>query len=183
MDGDAQARLFIALWPNAQVRHVLRAWRDAWQWPRGASPVKPERLHMTLHFLGSVGVERIPALREALARVPFEAFELEFGVQKLWPHGIAVMEPLSTPVQLVQLHSDIGAALESLQMPVEARAYKPHVTLARRALQAGVPELGPSLKWNIDGFALMESAAGGYTVLEHYKQPQNRRSRESGNPY
>ncbi|RJG15219.1 RNA 2',3'-cyclic phosphodiesterase [Massilia cavernae] len=169
MHGDPQARLFIALWPDAQVRHALREWRDAWQWPRGSSPVKPERLHMTLHFLGSVSVGRILELREALSRVRSEAFELEFGVQKLWPHGIAVMEPLSAPEQLLRLHQDTGAALESLRMPVEERVYKPHVTLARRAVKAEVPEPGPALKWAVDGFALMESAASGYTVVEQFR--------------
>jgi RNA 2',3'-cyclic 3'-phosphodiesterase len=168
MNRDAQSRLFIALWPDAQVRHVLHAWRDLWDWPRGSSPVKHERLHMTLHFLGSVSTSRIPELRQALA-VPFEPFELEFGQPKLWPHGIAVLEPNAAPGQLVQLHADLGAALQRLDMPVEERAFKPHVTMARRAVKAAVPEGGPDLTWAVDGYALMESTAGGYTVLEHYK--------------
>ena len=167
MDGDAQSRLFIALWPDPRVRHLLREWRDAWEWPRGASPVKNERLHMTLHFLGSVSSARIPELREALA-LPFEPFELEFGEQKLWKHGIAVMEPHAPPGQLVQLHATLGEALTRLEMPVEERAFKPHVTLARRAVKAAVPASGPTLTWAVKGYALMESAAGGYTVLQNY---------------
>lgn len=168
MSGDAQSRLFIALWPDPQVRQVLRTWRDAWDWPRGATPVKNERLHMTLHFLGSVSSARISELREALA-VPFASFELEFGQPKLWPHGIAVLEPHTAPGQLVQLHADLGAALQRLDMPVEERAFKPHVTMARRAVKATVPERGPALTWPVEGYALMESTAGGYTVLEHFK--------------
>lgn len=168
MSGDAQSRLFIALWPDPQVRHVLRAWRDAWDWPRGATPVKNERLHMTLHFLGSVSTARIPELREALA-VPFEPFEIEFGQPKLWPHGIAVLEPHAAPGQLVQLHTELGSALRQLGMPVEERAFKPHVTMARRAVKALPPEGGPALTWAVDGYALMESTAGGYSVLQQYR--------------
>lgn len=167
MNSDAQSRLFIALWPDPQVRHVLRTWRDAWDWPRGATPVKDERLHMTLHFLGSVSSTHIPGLREALA-VPFEPFELEFGQPTLWPHGVAVLEPNAAPGQLLQLHADLGSALQRLDMPVEERAFKPHVTMARRALKAAVPEGGPAFSWGVDGYALMESAAGGYTVLQQY---------------
>ncbi|NML61515.1 RNA 2',3'-cyclic phosphodiesterase [Massilia sp. RP-1-19] len=167
MDGDAQSRLFIALWPDPQVRHVLRAWRDVWDWPRGATPVRNERLHMTLHFLGSVSQSRISELREALA-VPFAPFELEFGEQKLWRHGVAVMEPSTAPAQLVQLHADLGDALTRLDMQVEERAFKPHVTLARRAANALAPEGGPALTWAVDGYALMESSPSGYTVIEHY---------------
>lgn len=167
MNSDAPSRLFIALWPAPQVRDVLRAWRDAWSWPRGATPVKDERLHMTLHFLGSVSSTRIAGLREALA-VPFEPFELEFGQPALWPHGIAVLEPNAAPGQLLQLHADLGSALQQLDIPVEERAFKPHVTMARRALKAAVPEGGPAFSWGVDGYALMESAAGGYTVLQQY---------------
>lgn len=168
MSGDAQSRLFIALWPDPQVRQVLRSWRDAWEWPRGATPVKPERLHMTLHFLGSVSNERIAELRAALA-VPFEAFELEFGEAKLWPHGIAVLEPHAAPGQLLKLHADLGGVLEGLGMPVDERSFKPHVTMARRAVKATVPEGGPALTWAVDGYALMESNTGGYTVLQQYR--------------
>lgn len=168
MNGDSQSRLFIALWPDPQVRHVLRTWRDAWEWPRGATPVKNERLHMTLHFLGSVSSARVPDLREALA-VPFDPFELEFGQPKLWPHGIAVLEPHAAPGQLLQLHADLGGALQRLDMPVEERAFKPHVTMARRAVKAAVPEGGPALKWAIDTYALVESTAGGYNVLQEYR--------------
>ena len=167
MNGDAQSRLFIALWPDPQVRHVLRAWRDAWDWPRGATPVKHERLHMTLHFLGSVSTARIPELRDALA-VPFEPFDIEFGQPKLWPHGIAVLEPHAAPGQLVQLHADLGRVLQRLYMPVEERAFKPHVTMARRAVKAAPPEGGPALTWAVDSYALMESTAGGYSVLQQY---------------
>ena len=167
MSGDAVSRLFIALWPDPKVRQVLRSWRDAWQWPRGATPVKPERLHMTLHFLGSVSNECIPELRDALA-LPFEPFELEFGVARLWPHGIAVLEPHAAPRQLVQLHADLGAALTRLGMTVDERSFKPHVTMARRAVKATVPGEGPPLTWSVDGYSLMESSAVGYTALQSY---------------
>ena len=32
-------RLFLALWPEPGVRHLLAEWRDAWTWPAGAAPV------------------------------------------------------------------------------------------------------------------------------------------------
>jgi 2'-5' RNA ligase len=59
-DADGRARtlrLFIALWPTPAVRAAVAARRDAVGWPAGAAPVRNERLHMTLHFLGAVAIE------------------------------------------------------------------------------------------------------------------------------
>src|SRR5687768_15451970 len=96
------SRLFIALWPDPATRHELALRRDAWTWPRSASPVKPEWLQVTLHFLGDVGRERSPDLSDALA-VPFTPFQLTIARPELWAHGIAVLEPYAPPVELFHL--------------------------------------------------------------------------------
>lgn len=172
MDAAGEARLFLALWPDPGVREALRAWRDEWQWPRGATPVKTERLHMTLHFLGNVAACRIAALTAAL-RVPFSPFEIGFGQAALWPHGIAVLEPDTVPAQLLSLQASLEMALQGLGMVTDTRAFRPHVTLARRAVKAEPPAAGPPLTWAVDGYALMESSMGdngGYRMLHHYSR-------------
>jgi 2'-5' RNA ligase len=170
MESVAHTRLFLALWPDPAIRHALRERRDAWHWPRGASPVPPDKLHVTLHFLGEVPSERLPELRQGFA-VPFTPFTLSIGVPKLWPHGIAVLEPHTEPPELLELHAKLSAALVALGLQPEARDYRPHVTLARRANQAVVPPESAPLIWQIDGYALVESKpgnGGGYTVLERF---------------
>ena len=161
------ARVFIALWPDQATRDALRAWRDRWTWPRNASPVRTERLHVTLHFLGNVARAQLPALTAALA-VPITPFVLEFGHPELWPHGIAVLAPDSVPEPLLRLQRDLGERLPALGLQPEARAYRPHVTLARRAADAIMPLSGPAVRWTVDGYALMESAPDGYRVLYAY---------------
>lgn len=170
MDGAANTRLFLALWPDPALRHALRERRDAWDWPRGASPVHADKLHLTLHFLGEVPGERVPELRRGFS-VPFTPFSLSIGVPKLWPHGIAVLEPHEEPPALLALHASLSAALVALGLQPEARSFRPHVTLARRANNAVVPPEAPPLVWQIGGYALVESKpgnGGGYTVLEQY---------------
>jgi len=164
----SQARLFLALWPDEPVRAELAAWRDAWRWPSNATPVRREHLHVTLHFIGNVEHDRIDALRAAL-QVPFAPFELAFGKAALWQHGIAVLEPELVPDELPRLHSALGAALDAAALPLEQRIYRPHVTMARRAANAGAPAAGPALRWAVTGYALVESRQGVYTVLEHYR--------------
>jgi len=167
---DAQGgstRLFLALWPNDAVRDRLRAWRDAWTWPRGAAPVHTDKLHVTLHFLGSQPTARLPELLDGLA-VPFSPFNLQLGRAALWHNGIAVLEPHSEPQGLLDLHARLSDALQALGLTPEARTYRPHVTMARRANGAGVPASGPAIDWAITHYALVESRQGRYTVLREY---------------
>ncbi len=160
-------RLFLALWPDPDVRHLLTEWRDAWGWTKSAAPVHADKLHVTLHFLGSVPSERLPELLDGVA-VPFEPFRLELTRAALWHNGIAVLEPDGTPPALAALHLRLSDALATLGLQPEARAYRPHVTMARRAGGASVPADRPPVPWDVRGYALVESKNGVYTVLREY---------------
>jgi 2'-5' RNA ligase len=161
------ARLFFALWPDPAVRASLQAWRDAWTWPRGATPVHADKLHLTLHFLGDVARERVPALAAGCA-LPFAPFALRFERGAMWHDGIAVLEPVEQPPALLDLHGRLSQALVDLGLRPEARAYRPHVTMARRASGAGLPEAVPAVDWQVNRYALVESRGGVYTVLRDY---------------
>lgn len=164
------ARLFIALLPDDSVRDKLAAWRDAWTWPRSATPVRTAKLHITLHFLGDVALDSVPRLQAAL-EVPFEPFTLMLSHTTSWPHGIAVLEPESVPAALSALHEATATVLRRLDLPVDARPYRPHVTLARRATGAVVERPAAPVCWRIDRYALMSSALGSsgtYTQLRQY---------------
>ena len=56
-------RLFLGLWPDASTRAALERESARWTWPAAARRTAPERLHLTLHFLGNTPVEQVPALR------------------------------------------------------------------------------------------------------------------------
>jgi RNA 2',3'-cyclic 3'-phosphodiesterase len=164
-------RLFIALWPGEALQQSIAAWQQAWSWPPHAAPVKAERLHLTLHFLGNVAAARLPKLAQAM-RVPFEPFTLTFGQPEVWPNGVAVVLPDRAPAALLRLHAALGRELAALDLPVDERPYRAHVTLARRAHGAKPPPQGPNLRWRIEeGFVLVRSLPGGagYQVLERFK--------------
>lgn len=168
MDGQsATTRLFLALWPDPAVRHLLTQWRDAWHWPRGATQVAADQLHVTLHFLGSQPSERLPDFLDGFA-VPFEPFQLVLDRAVVWHNGIAVLEPQATPPALEALHVRLGEALLALGLPPEARRYRPHATMARRATGATVPTTRPPVSWEVSGYALVESKNSVYTVLRSY---------------
>jgi 2'-5' RNA ligase len=163
----ADARLFLALWPDDPVRAAFAYWRDAWTWPRGAAPVADGKLHLTLHFLGGVPQARLPELIDGFA-LDAQGFDLDFGVPTLWHQNIAVLEPLAVPPQLPTLHAALSERVRALDLPVEDRPYRPHVTLARRAHGALPPAQQFGIHWKVDRYALVRSdpASGAYEVLQ-----------------
>ena len=160
--------MFLALWPDAALQAALAGCRDAWQWPRGASRVPTGQLHLTLHFIGNVARQRLPLLGDAL-QVACDPFDLALGTPELWPRGLAVLRPAVVPSSLIQLRTALGDALRQLDLPVDAREFRPHVTLARRAPGATPPPLSPELSWRVNGYTLVESVPGaGYRIARNF---------------
>jgi 2'-5' RNA ligase len=163
-------RLFLALWPEAPLRDALQAHGDAWSWPPQARRTRPERLHVTLHFLGNVDGDLLPALRRDL-QVPWEGCELRLDAPHVWPGGIAVLEAGAVPDELAALHAALGERLRALGVAVEERRYRPHVTLARKAFGARWPREAQALRWRTGPrYRLVESLPGGrgYEPLQFF---------------
>jgi RNA 2',3'-cyclic 3'-phosphodiesterase len=166
----ATVRLFIGLWPPPAAHAALLAHADTWSWPAAARRTRPERLHVTLHFLGEVAGEHLPALRQGLA-VAWSGCELVLDRPLVWPGGIAVLEASEVPGPLAGLHEALADRLRGLDMPVEARRYRPHVTLARKAAGARPPASFAPLRWQAGtGYALVQSLPGGrgYETLQSF---------------
>ncbi|HEY6513237.1 MAG TPA: RNA 2',3'-cyclic phosphodiesterase [Burkholderiaceae bacterium] len=160
------ARLFVALWPDAAPRAAIAAWRDTCTWPVGAAVVATPRLHMTLHFIGEVAAERLPAIVHGL-RVPLQPFELTLDRCVAWPRGLVVLQPSETPAALLALHAACADRLRLLDLPVRPRPLRAHVTLARDAAGASLQQRTEPLRWPVGQLALVRSHPGppGYEVL------------------
>lgn len=160
------ARLFIALWPSTAEQAALARWIRGGHWPAGAALVRPERLHLTLHFLGPVARARLPQLLHGLtthAAAPVPA--VVFGAPALWPRGLAVLTVAASPA-LAGLQARLGHWLQALGLPTERRPFRPHVTLARRASGAHCPDGPAPPTWQPRGPVLVETRPdGGYRVL------------------
>ncbi|MFM7107942.1 MAG: RNA 2',3'-cyclic phosphodiesterase [Planctomycetaceae bacterium] len=129
-------RLFIAVdLPEAVRRRLARLVADA---PRGVRPVRPEQIHLTLHFLGDADDAAMVSLATALGRVDQPAFAIDLvgiGVfpsrgrpAVLWA-GVAESEPLRS------LHGAVADVLMDCGFTPETRPWAAHVTLARLAPQ------------------------------------------------
>lgn len=154
-------RLFLALWPDDALRDTLQQHARAWHWSDSARRTRPERLHVTLHFLGDVAADRVQALRSGLD-VPWEGCELLLDRPRVWPGGIAVLEASTVPPALAALHARLRERFQELEMPVEERRYRPHVTLARKAFGSRPPAAMLPLTWRAaPAFDLIVSLPGG----------------------
>lgn len=165
MDDPSDARLFLALWPDAAVLDRLRACSAALAWPGASRPEPANRLHLTLHFIGAVPRSALAEIADALA-VEAGPIALDFDRIEVWNGKVAVLLPKATPAALAGLHAALASRLGGLGLAFDPRAYRPHVTLGRKAggLQPG--EIQP-LRWASGGYALMESR-GDYVTLRRY---------------
>jgi 2'-5' RNA ligase len=154
-------RLFLGLWPTATARAAVQAQADAWTWPAAARRTPIDRLHVTLHFIGSVPTARLPQLRAQLA-LPFAGGDLLLDRMEVWPGGIAVLEASQVPPTLAALHAQLAQRLRELELPVEERRWRPHVTLARKTTGARPPSQAQPLPWPVPpAYALVRSLPGG----------------------
>ena len=165
---DDRVRLFTALWPDPEVRARLASESDAWRWPPRARRVAPDKLHLTLHFIGAFARGRVDALAATLATLDPAPGALEATKREVWRGGIAVLLFDAGPA-LAAVHAAIGGVVAGFGVALDPRPFSPHVTLARGARGGAPPQAPPVLAWRASSFALVESAPGGdYRVLRAF---------------
>jgi 2'-5' RNA ligase len=62
-----------------------------------------------------------------------------------------------TPPELLALHAALGAALAAAGIVLETRAFRPHVTLARRCVQPLPRTRVAPIRWRVDRLCLVGS--------------------------
>lgn len=173
----SRSRLFFALWPAAKLRDQLT--RAAALVPPGDNPatyrVKPERLHLTLAFLGELDARQIEAAITAGDAVVADGFSLRIDrVGHFDTANVAWLGPSVIPPGLARLKAALDRELLHVHLPVDPGVYVPHITCLRRIREA--PDaLAPQLDWTVDEFVLVRSARdrdgrpAGYKVLRRWR--------------
>lgn len=124
-------RLFVAIDIPDPVKEQLTGWRMA---IRGARWAQPDQMHLTLVFLGEQPIGVYHEVCQSLEGVEFMPFELQFekvgffGSKKvprtLWADAFQSPE-------LITLQKRISKRCQDLGIEIEARKFRPHLTLAR----------------------------------------------------
>ncbi|MFO7539622.1 MAG: RNA 2',3'-cyclic phosphodiesterase [Chloroflexota bacterium] len=111
--------------------------------------VRPERMHLTLCFLGETAVSQVPAVAAALDRVavqqrPFQLQLTELGAFPNQKRPRVVWVGLGGEMALLAaLKQQVDEALLPLGWPPEKRPFNPHLTLGR-VKDSGV---GQQIRW------------------------------------
>lgn len=117
-----------------------------------ASWVRPDRMHLTLRFLGEVDIGQADRLRALLAHAyqPFEPFSLHVGRVGAFPNPRkpailwAGVDPLEGSLSQVQAMAEESA--RSIGIPPETKPFHPHLTLARVKDRRNAPKLLPYIE-------------------------------------
>ncbi|KAB8062844.1 MULTISPECIES: RNA 2',3'-cyclic phosphodiesterase [Janthinobacterium] len=158
-------RLFYALWPDDATRAALAAWQTQLQ----GQPVRPEKLHLTLAFLGQRPASDLPALLAILAQMPARAMPLLFDHASHFTKLALAWAALAQPSPaLLDLRAACMRALaqQALAPRFEHDRFTPHVTLARQAPPPASQDFAP-IAWQARELVLVESlkSSGDYRIL------------------
>ena len=188
-EGQTHWRAFCAIeLPDALkslVGEHARRLREAFPHVR-ASWERPEKIHITLKFLGAVEVARIEELSRAAGRAAahVEPFDLTIaGPGTFPPHGpprVLWLGIEDASGQLSRLYRSLEDECAAAGFPRESRPFKPHLTVARIRAPRGPRELAAAHHetsfapqcFNVSELVLMRSELGPggsrYTSLSHY---------------
>ena len=150
--------------------------------PDGTRLLAAADLHLTVAFLGHVGEARARAAFRGLPPTAIPRFEALLGatvamgnprhpsalcalVERVGVHGPSIAESLLGPRD---------GMLEAAGLPVETRAMKPHITLARLRRRAGANERRQAVAWadeiNLTSTRISLDRVGLYTAARDRKE-------------
>lgn len=176
-------RLFVGLAVDEAVKETLerltlrlRAKDDGLRWST------PDQWHVTLVFLGEVDDEKRARLVRELAGVRQPELRLRIVQSGVFERSGILHAEVEVSPELLRLYEAVAAAVRRVGLPVEARPYRAHITLARAKNRDGRKTIGRlrrateqqrlSAGWKAKEFLLYESqlSPGGsrYVVRERF---------------
>jgi RNA 2',3'-cyclic 3'-phosphodiesterase len=156
-------RLFFALWPGLDAMDAASAAVRRLVPPGTGRPQRPDQLHLTLEFLGSVPEPRLVSVLEVGEAVAASATPFEIVLDRLehWQRPqVLCLTASVVPEPLAALVLSLRSALADRGFEPEERAFRPHLTLARKVRLP--PPAGPvePQRWAAREYSLVESIIG-----------------------
>lgn len=121
----------------------------------------PENLHATLVFVGNVDAHVAKCLEDRAGTVAVEPFDVQLDRVGCFARaGVVWLGAERTPPTLERIVQDLIAAVVPCGYSPEARPFRLHVTLFRKARPSlETPEAVDPVPWRVEGFSLIESVS------------------------
>jgi 2'-5' RNA ligase len=148
----------------------------------------PEKLHITIRFIGEIGEKHAASILQNLAGIKFEPFMLKLNTLGCFPNKgrpKIFWAGFEHSVDIMDLSKRVDKVIDSVTGKEREKPFKPHVTLARvrKSLKYKVTceqltsQEFDSLEFNVTSFQLMKSVfeKGGvnHKRLAEYKAVKN----------
>lgn len=161
-------RLFLALWPDDNVRLALASQRLEVARLTGGRPTMPVTMHLTLVFAGNIPAGRLLELKLVVAGVRAPSFE--YVIDSAGCFGgprVAWLAGATPPKALLELQSSLQRAIANADFDVDIRAFRPHITVTRDIQNTIETRRVTPTSWPINHFDLIHAQPAGHAV--HYE--------------
>ena len=168
------ARVFFALWPDADVSQALATQAKRFQQRAGGRLMRPETLHMTLIFVGPVPRSRLPALAAVMDGVALRATTFQLARLAIWRHNrIGYAAPAHPLPEIVSVVATLGERLTQAGFRWDQKPFVPHVTLLRHVERCEAEVSWTPVNWLVSSLVLAESrlTVRGAQYLPLYRWP------------
>ena len=165
-------RLFFALWPPDALQDEIHRWAAGLTGVHGKQ-ILARNLHITLAFLGPRDAAEGSAARAVAEQIAGQGFTLRLDGTGHW-HGPRVvwLAPSVVPAALQELEASLRQGLARKGIELDARPFKPHLTLFRKISRVPRDIPAPHLDWLIADFRLIESVTrpegARYEILDNW---------------
>jgi 2'-5' RNA ligase len=163
--------MFFAIWPEGTAAMDLARVGEALSGLVGGKPMPPEKIHMTLAFLGSLDEEEAASASSAAGRL--EGLPIRMAIDSVGSFRRAKVgwaAPSEPHAGLAALQSSLAIELRARGFALDERAFSPHATLVRK-IGKPVPRAPmAAIAWRSNELTLVESTGDGrYEVRESWE--------------
>ncbi len=149
-------RLFLGLWPDNTARQQCVTIGNA-VLTENARPVQAADIHVTLLFLGNIDSDTEESLKQGLAVIPAPEMTLCFDYLSFWEKpGILCLTTSGSYPEAKAFVEVLTRLAKKLDIPIDERPFKPHITLVKKAKTQALLEFDPII-WHSNSFCLVES--------------------------
>jgi len=167
--GQPFKRLFFAIACSGPQAKAIARWRNSLNLGT-ARRVPTANFHITLLFLGDVGLELLPSVMAAANAVkrPGGSLRVVLDTLEAWHRSsVLALTADQPPAALPRLAYDLQQAMQPLGLLPELQGYRPHLTLARDFRNQAPETIEPPEFWlTVTHFTLFESRKGQYLPIE-----------------